>query len=384
VNIKGLARASASGGASAEAMLAAGVPIAVSVEEVVKEDGSEIKGRLIVDAFGTKAGTRVTLRDPEADGRWGSMTRAFSPPNGGDDRCGPGDVLAFASAFVRDGIAYVGKVGARTHAAQDGEVQVMTAMVRAGQTRVSEKAKTTTQWITVADGAAAAIARKVDDVGAILSAAAARPWLGSGVGALLRSRSGDVVEFFSEGANGIDYLLEELHHQEAFGDGAIEVVPAWRLLAGREQSMRELRAGAAPTTPVSGMVTRSFEHASIKGQGFLPCLLVTCDEEQWAFGGKTGKVARVAAGMQPLFKRDPVSAARLPSTVRPYGGTPNPVRTMHPAATVAALAASRAAGRPEPVAQRDMREEASVSSGLTRSDGSARFPGLRRPTGPRP
>ena len=336
---------------AARELLAGGFPLALRFDEAAPGEDPAIKGFLLVDALGTKAGTRVVVRQSEAfRSSRGSLAEALA----GSDRVAPlvkGDVVAFSSAYVDGGVARVGAITARVHDRLLGEVQVFTAMARPSQSRVSKKGAM--QSLTVADGKAAAVARNAGDVAEAFAAAKGRAWPGGAAGLILRDRKGGTGEFFEEKDAGIDFLLQELSHSGAFAqkDDVLEVIPAWRLPMGRDQVVKDVDPRVETQKPVSGTFTMQFEPKKSRGQGFLPCLVVACDEEEWAFGGKTGKKVRVASAVQPIFRREPVMADRLPSSVRAYGGNVNTVLSLYAAAELSAMAAARADRRgpdPEP------------------------------------
>jgi len=327
--------------------LSGGEPVVVRFDETVPGEAPAIKGFLVVDAFGTKAGTRVTIAQAPGLEPWrGALTEAIS----GSDRVPPlvrGEVVAFSSAYVENGIALAGEITARAHGRLLGEVQVFTAMARPSQSRVSKKGAS--QFLTVADGKAATVARRYEDVERAFAAIKARKWPGGAAGLLFRDNAGGCGHFFEEKDSGIDHLIEKMRDNDMISGprGVIEIVPAWQLPMGREQVTRDVNPKAETKGPVSGRFTVRFEVDKRQKQGFLPCLVVACDEEEWAFGGKTGRIHRVAHAVQPLFGRTPVMADRLPTAVRPYGGQPNTVLSLYDDATVAKMAQERAARQAE-------------------------------------
>lgn len=338
MNLKELAKASASGEMAER--LRAGEPIVIRLSRIVSDD--EIEGVLLVNALRTRAGTKVGIRQaPGYRGRDG-----FSSILKGAGRVPPsriGDVIAFASAYAEGGVAYVGGATAREHDGLEGRVQVMTAMARASRSKVTKRGAV--QYLTITDGNGAVVARSIDDVIEKLRNTGSREWPGGSAGVILRDGQGNAIEFFLGFDRDEAYLAEELEAHGTLGSGAIEVIPAWRIPMSRQQILREIDPRSGQTNGHSGPVTRMFENASIKGQGFVPCLIVACDEDQWAFNSRTGKRHRVVAGLQPVPGRTPVPIERLPTVVRPNLGKSNGVLTLHDAATMDRLAAERAARR---------------------------------------
>jgi len=324
-------------------LLGRGEPLVVRVERVLSVE--EIEASLLVDALRTPAGTKVAIRQaPGVTGRNSLATVVM-----GSDKVSPsrvGDVVAFSAAYEENGIALVGHASAREHDGLEGPTQVMTAMARASQSRSTKKGAS--QYLTITDGSAASIAATVDQVVATLREAATRKWPGGNAGLIMRDVQGNAFEFFLGYDSDENYLADELRHHGTLDNGKLELIPAWRVPMGRDQLMREIDPRKGETKAHSGSVTRMFEHETLRGkQGFVPCLIVTGDEDEWSFGAKTGKRHRVIAGVQPIMGRVPVAAERLPSAVRKYGGHPNGILSLHDDATMERLASARAARRPE-------------------------------------
>lgn len=338
---------------AARELLDSGSPLVVRFDEAVPGQEPGIKGFLEVDAFGTKAGTRVTVMQAQGfRGKRGALADAIS----GTVRAAAlvkGDVVAFSRAYPEGGIARAGQMTARTHDGLLGQVQVFTAMARAEQSRVSKKGAS--QFLTVADGKAATVAADYGAVEKAFQDASARVWPGGAAGLIFRDRKGGTGEFFEAKDSGIDHLIDELRHHNVLGGekDVLELIPAWRLPMGREQVTMDVDPRQETQRPVSGAFTRQFESRAIRGQGFLPCLVVACEEDEWAFGGKTGKRIRVASSVQPLFRREPVPADKLPSAVRAYGGSVNTVLSLYGPEALARMAEERASRRgPDPAPQR--------------------------------
>lgn len=329
------------GDEAARDRLAGGPPVVVRFDETIPGPEPMIRGHLVVDAFGTKAGTRVAIAQAEGLKPWrGGLAEAVS----GSDKVPAfvrGEVVAFASSYVKDGVARVGEITARSHDGLLGEVQVFTAMASPSRSRVSKRGAS--QFLTVTDGNAATVARSYGEVKAAFAAARLRKWPGGAAGMLFRDRHGGCGHFFEEKDSGIDHLIEKMQDNGMIEGpkAALEIVPAWRLPMGREQVARDVNPKIETKGPVSGRFTIGFETDKRSGPGFIPCLVVACDEEEWAFGGKTGRIVRVAAAVQPLFNRPPVEAERLPTCVRPYSGVSNTVLCLYDDAAVARMAAER-------------------------------------------
>jgi len=324
-------------------LLRNGEPLVVRFENIVSED--EIEGTLIVDALQTRAGTKVGIRQaPGVEGR-NSLAHIVR----GSDRVFAsrlGDIISFESAYVENGLAMVGKATAREHDGLVGRAQVLTAMARASTSRYTKKGAA--QHLTITDGDKAIVASSIDEVIAHLRAAAAREWPGGNAGLIMRDRERNTIEFFLSKDYDEGYLAEELEAHGTLANGKLELVPAWNVPMGRDQLLREIDPRKGETKSHSGPVTNLFGHESLRGkQGFVPCLIVAADEDEWAFGARTGKRHRVVTGVQPIMGRVPVLASGIPSAVRDKERS-NTILTLHDNAAMDRLATQRAARRPVP------------------------------------
>jgi len=341
MNLKKLVNSGSTAADDAQRKLDEGVPLAVTFDEII-HGGNEtaIRGHLLVNAFGTEAGTRVAIKQSVAVRGGRTLQEAVK----GSTKVPPltkGDVIVFESSYAEDGVARVGQVAVRTHDAMSGPVQVLTAMARPSQSKVSKRGAW--QTLLVADGENAVMARSYSDVEAAFAKVAQKAWPGGAPGFIIRSEHG-TGEFIAEPDAGIDYLIEELRHEQMFADhgDSVELIPVWRLPMGRSQVVRDV--DPRKETPLtSGPFTRKFEKGfNTNMRGFLPCLIVACDEEEWAFGAKTGKSVRVAAGVNPILLRNPVPSSRLPTPFRNQGSKPNGILCLYSDQELKVMAEARA------------------------------------------
>lgn len=322
-------------------LLNGGPPLVVKVERAeTSEDGLTLVAELVIDAYKAPAGKRIMIR--QAPGVYGrdSLEEVVK----GTEKVSKstaGDIVCFSSSFLKNGIAYVGKATARTHDGIDGKHQVVTAMARCSQSRVTKRGPS--HSLTITDGNAAKIVSSVEEVIGMLEAAEKRAWPGGDAGLIMRNKDGATVEWFTGFDRDAAYLAEELHAQETMVGQRLEIIPAWRVPMSRDQVMREINP-TKESGPISGPVTKQFEHKNTRfRQGFLPCLIVLCDEDEWAFKAKTGKKQRVVSGVQPILGRVPLLSSNLPSHVRKYGGHSNGILEVFSDAEITQATARRAA-----------------------------------------
>jgi hypothetical protein len=318
---------------------AGGEPLVARVDEILGPDS--IKATLLVGTLGVKANQSVVLRTAQGTPHYRSLTNAIA----GSERAAklvPADIVGFENAYKFNGSIFAETMSARTHDMMRGKVQVVTAMARPTKSLVN--AKGALQSLVITDGRGAKTARSVDKVREFFSWVKAQPWPGGAAGMMIRDQNGIITkEFFAEGRSTIEALVEDLEFDEVFNnaDAVIEMIPAWRLPMGRDQVTRDVDPKVETAAQI-GPFTRRFVSKETKGfPGFLPCLVVLCNEDQWEFGGNTGRRAMVAAGVQPLDKLPPVTRERLATSVRAYKGSPNSINRLYDEDTMAAMAKER-------------------------------------------
>lgn len=323
-----------------------GEPLAVTFDEVVEGDEPSIKGFLLVDAFGTAANTRVTIK--QAPGVKGFKSSLRNHILGSDyiSKLRKGDIIGFDSAYAENGVALVGSVSARTHDLLMGNVQVLTAMARPSRSIVNKRGAS--QFLDIADGQSAVVVNTYEAIETAFHDVKGRSWPGGSPGFFMRDRTGYVGEFFESKDHGIDYLISELKFNEIIRDEnyVLELVPAWRLPMGRDQVVKDVDPRVELPKPVSGEFTRKF-HNSKGNAGFRACLAVIADEYEWAFGAKTGKTIQVVSSVLPILTKEPVLIDKLPSLKQPFGGNPNTIRTLYSDAIVREMAMEREKNAPK-------------------------------------
>lgn len=305
--------------------LVSGSPIFITLDEIVGPD--EIKGHLLVDTFGVKAGQRITLK--QATGHT-SERNALKTAIAGNDWVAPlvkGDIIGFERGYVENNKVMVGAVAARVHDKLLGEVQVMTAMTRPTKAVVNKKGAL--QSGIIADGAKAMVVNSVEGLRAAFDRIKSERWPGGNPGFIIRDNDGHTDTFFQTSEKTIDHLIEDLIHADVApaADYLLELIPAWSLPMGKEQVVKDVN----PKNETGKAVVGKFSSQYLTGNelGFLPSLVIVSMEEEWAFGGKTGKIIPVISSMAPVFKRDPVSTERLPTNKRAYGNTPNTILKLY-------------------------------------------------------
>lgn len=325
--------------------LARGEPLLVTVESIV--DDKTIKAKLIIDGLGTKEGTSVTVEQAVASPNFRSLANAIT----GSDRIAPlraGDVVCFDKAYVNKGRAAVGIVTARTHDKMRGQVHAMTCMAKVSRASVSTKGAT--QFVSIINPAEAMIAENLDHVKLAFEIVSAKQWPGGEPGFIIRQNGGGGITWTLKKGEKFQALLEDLEHNEVFDGGAkIELIPAWSLPTGRDQISLDVDT-RKETGPVFGPVSTLFQTDLRKGlTGYVPSLAIIGEEEEFAFGGPTGKVIRAVSGIQPCFRRQAVDAMRVPSRVRAFNGAPNGIRPLWNDEQIAKMAAERVERRgPDP------------------------------------
>jgi hypothetical protein len=316
-----------------------GEPLVARVDEIIGPDS--IKATLLVGTLGIKANQTVVVRTAQGTPNYRSLSTAIA----GNERVAklvPADIIAFENAYKFNGGIFAETMSARTDDKMRGKVQVVTAMARPTKSLVNKKGAL--QSLVITDGRNAKTARSVDKVREFFSWVKAQPWPGGSPGFMIRDQHGFITkEFFEEGRSTINALVEDLEYEDVFAnpDSVIELIPAWRLPMGRDQVMRDVDPKVETAAQI-GPFTRRFVSKDTKGfPGFLPCLVVLCHEDQWEFGGNTGRRAMVAAGVQPLDKLPPIVRERLATSVRALKSTPNGINRLYDEPTMEAMAKER-------------------------------------------
>lgn len=328
----------------AKVKLAGGEPLITMVDEIVGPD--MVKAQLIVDAFGTKAGIRITLKQSIASPSYRSLADTIK----GSEYAAPirkGDVLCFnqvhPETFEGNVVAMVGQVTARTHDKMRGDIQLVTAMARVSKSSV--RASGATQTVTIAEATKAMSVGSFDDIEKAWKIVKDLNSPGGDAGFLIRDASGmSGGDWFEKKNEGLPVFLSLLDQQDAFAGGnLIELIPAWSLKVSRDQMALDVDLRSETASPVLGPVSRLFDYGDRRGQqGFVPCVVILADEPELGYNNSlTGNIIRVAVGVQPCYRREALSFLKLPTNIRPYGGTPNRVATYWSDEQIANLKAER-------------------------------------------
>lgn len=312
---------------ASQAGLAAGQPLLLTVDEII--DDKSIKATLIIAGLNTPEGTKVTVEQALASPDFRSLSQTIK----GTDKIPPlrkGEVIGFNLAYINKGKAAVGTVSLRTHDNMRGNVQVMSCMARLSKASVSSKGAT--QFVTILDADKAMKAYSLTDVEKAWETVLDARWPGGEPGFIIRDNHSSVHEWFLKKGEKFSALLEELEYNQVFEEekAVIELIPAWSLPAGREQITRDVDVRAETNGSKVGPVSKLFQFDEKRARnGFLACLAVVTEEEEFAFGGPTGKIIPVVAGLQPCFRKQATDPLYVPTNIRPYKSHPNGIRTLY-------------------------------------------------------
>lgn len=316
--------------------------VAVKIEAV---QGQTIQVGLLIDSPLGKAGTRfnlvqpasirgITIGDiatgrPERDG-----VRAIH-------RSRPGDILVFDRGLVDGQNLLVGKLATRMHDGLTGPVQAARVYARPGRSSVSKRGAI--QFTTLADPGRAIVTADEEQFRAFAAKSFAA-WPGGRHGFILRDAT-NTIEILADEDKVVepvdDFVTRLIKDNEIFGAGAIEVIPIWSIQMGRDQVVRDVD----PKVPTEKPVTGSFGtlYSASGRRGFLPSIAVLTDEDEWAFGGKTGRQIRVIAGMHPLRTDLKILPDTMPTSARNKGAPASPMGLLYKSdAEIAAAQAARA------------------------------------------
>lgn len=339
--------------AEAQERLLKGQPLFVEIDDIVSPD--TISGLLVLSAFGAPVDTKVHVRQLRTHSHIDSLARHIQ----GNDyipALRKGDIVAFDSVFIDGGDAMTARVTARTHDGMRGRVQFAMGMARASMTSVSKRGAM--QFLTIADGSQAFRVENEEDIRLAYKAVCEMPWASGSGGFIARTPDGRTFEYHVGKDNPLQAFIEEVQVQGHLeGKGWIELVPARKFPVGREQVARDVDVRTEATKTI-GKVGKQYMPEKGRFPGFRPSAIILCDEEEWAFGGKTGKIQRVAAGIQPLNRAAPVDARFIPSRMRNKPEQVTPVSGLYSDAAMDRLATERASRRPpEPEPQSSGRRD---------------------------
>lgn len=337
--------------AEAQERLLKGQPLFVEIDEIVSQD--TISGLLVLSAFGAPVDTKVHVRQLRTHSHIDSLARHIQ----GNDyvpALRKGDIVAFDSVFIDGGDAMTARVTARTHDGMKGRVQFAMGMARASMTTVSKRGAQ--QFLTIADGSQAYRVDDVDDIRFAYKNICEMPWTSGAGGFIARNYEGRVFEYHVGKDNPLQAFIEQVEAEGHLqGKRWLELIPARKFPVGREQVARDVDVRVEATKTL-GRVGKQYMPERGRYPGFRHSAVILCDEDEWAFGGKTGKIQRVAAGIQPLNRTAAIDARVFPSRiwVKDVLG----VSGLYSDAAMDRLAAERASRRPpEPERQSSNRRD---------------------------
>jgi hypothetical protein len=299
-------------------LIAKGDPVVLRVDEVLGEDA--VRGALLVKSLGRAADEQIVLQDA-FDGLRARSLRAAIQGTNFVAPLAPADVVTFESAFELDGKLRSGTLSGRSHGKMPGDVQVISAMVRPNDAVVNEKGAF--QSLTIASGEEARSARSIEKVLEVLDWAREQTWPGGAAGVIMRDSGRRTKEFFEEGDLKKRALEEDIEEEFKRQGHLLEVIPAWKVRMGFEQVARDVDPTKTTKQAFAGPFSRRFSLGN-GYKGFVRCIVILADEDERAFGGRTGNIIRVAAGVQPITKLPPIAReileARTRTTEKPADG----------------------------------------------------------------
>ncbi len=327
---------------------------APSVTALAKADGTVT---VLYAAGRIPAGKAMRLR-PAPDWRGpppADLLAGIAKDKGGKPlpRTAPGEPIVFTAGYADGDDLVVQGLAGRVHDAVVGKAQVAYAL--ASPSRTSSSDRGLTQFVTVADPSASRRVSTAEQLADLARAMAARAWPGGMPGFLFRDGSSTTLEEYPDrlarGHERPEAFVARLDRSGLFRDGTVEALPIWSIPMGRDQVMRERLSPTERTAgPRAGAFTSLYKLDASNRRSFAPTVLLLGDEEEWAFGGKTGANRRVVLAAQPLGLGDGHGRASMPSAVRaPKGVTPWGFKVAEPdESRLEAAASARAARAPGP------------------------------------
>lgn len=327
--------------AETQEQLLNGQPLFVEIDEIVS--ANTISGVLVLPAFGAPIDTKVHVRQVRTQSPYDSITRHIE----GSDRVPAlrkGDIVAFDRVFLAGGDAMAAQISARTHDGMRGRVQFLTGMARASATTVSERGAQ--QTLTVVDGSQAWRADNAEDIKAVYEKVLEMPWTGGKGGFVARMADGYTMEYHVTKEYSLAAFIDEVEARGYLeGQGWIELIPARKFPVGQDQVARDVNVRKiAPRTV--GRVGSKYLPEKGGYPAFRRSAVILADEEEWAFGGKTGKLVRAAVGIQPLGREPVVGLRFIPTRTFDKPSKVFPVEQLYSDTAMDRMLAERVERRP--------------------------------------
>lgn len=349
------------------------------------ENGEIVAGLLIDGPLGASGkqlrltqprGTQVSLNDL-AYGRAGVDGKRAVPPSA------VGDLVIFENAIVRGSDLIVGEVATRVHDAMDGPVQIARVLARPTRASVSEKG--VTQYVSLMDPSRAAMISSLDDLVSFMMTRFGEGWPGGHVTVAFRRNGACREVALDSDGKWIEkpeaFAKRMIEVNDLLDSGPVEAIPLWSLPVGIEQARRDVNPHQMTPGKITGPFTALY---GTRGQAFMPSIAILTDEDEFAFGGPTGRKVRCVSGLHPLRTDLSITPATVPSLVKNNGLPVSQMRLMYKSAdAILEMSEKRAARlarhpefarpktkpkeRPEHVPRNDPEERQSGTSGSLRS-----------------
>jgi len=330
-------------------------------------------------------------------------------PQRGDEkhvpRTAPGDVIVFSLARAHGHDLSCGAVVARMHDGMAGPVQALHVLARPGPLSVTKLGAI--QSVRLADPAAAKVVGTAKDMETFAAAMSARPWPGGQLGFILRDASMPFAKMGEERARVAHevapddkesmaaFLRRLVVDNEILKDGPVEAIPTWRMPLSVAHMFREgIDLKVPQREPRVGAVGRHYKlDGSRQSLGYQPSFVVLADDDEWAFGARSGRKVRTCMALQPLGTGSAINKAAMASAVRDrdrLGKERRPHRCTSlfaDAAAVERAALGRAERRGDPPAAPEAKPAAARPAEGAPAQAKSLFPHRARPaegTTPRP
>ena len=328
------------GGESARELVGEAAPAVIRIQD----DG--VSGLLM--SGGTNAKPGAVYRLVDVGGRGESLEavlkgKAASGEVKAVPRTGPGDVIVVSGAYAKGAELLCGGVSTRVHDDMAGPVQVMRILARPSAVTVGKHGAH--QSVKVADPSLAETVGSSADLSALMQRMRSRKWPGGELGFILRNANkapGRMSEEEWREAHEIApddresdaaFVKRLVEVNDILSAGPVEAVPTWRMPLARAHMYREnVDLKTNSVAPRTGAITAAYQTSGSKPRvGFLPTFVILSDDDEWAFGAKTGKRVRTCQGLQPARSGDPVMRYDIATRARATGRDGKPRSVVVPA-----------------------------------------------------
>lgn len=340
---------------------------AIAVVRITRIAGDKVDAMIFSDGPHGKIGTPYVLTNPIDANLQSVRDLAQGRVNPDDaDKNIPasavGDVVVFERAVADGKSLIVGRIATRVHNNFDGPVQVGRMLFKPTKASVSKRGAT--QFGTIMDPSKGEIVRSPEALTAFMLRELTVEWPGGRPGVIIRTRDDGSSSIMAEDLGNGEWaspaaLARQLiEDNQVLANGGVELTPIWQMPIGRDQIWRDVDVRRMTSEPILGPFARLYVDPK-NGFCFFPSVVILGDEDEWAFGAKTGRRQRVVLGAHPLTISSDIQVGNVPTPALSSGKLIEPIKLIYRSASeIEAATVARAARRVSSPASRPVHQAA--------------------------